>query len=481
VSEHRRESAYGSLSYAAHGFAVVTLLSTVVLGWLVAQGHARLSTFGAVLLVAMPLLLARPENGLLAGAALVLLVPSTVALGSPQAGAVRVAVVLSLVGFLILAVRGAQTVPRFAAPDWLLFGLVAVAWISWELRPHVAYSMQATLAAVLPAGFYLAGRWFGGLAWQKLAATVLAAAAAGSVTVLYEFSIAHRPLFTSSTSYFWAASGDAIFRPGGVFQSPPTASVTLAMSTLVGASLLTTTRGLARRLVWLGLGVSLAGMTVTFTRAGVIAFAVGLALYLFLLRPFVLGRLVYAAIVVGAIVVLFVLPHLTRTSWYQEGVNRPGSLSVRESYWSAAWPVIVNSPLHVVFGHGVNSLYPDPAAPSEFLDPQTDISAVPSLSTLSPHSQYVRTLVEGGMIGLLLFVGWLGLVLLRAVRARRLADLESRAALAACGGVVATFLVASSVGDTLREMPCFALVALVAGSAVTLARNSETESNADHV
>ena len=79
---------------------------------------------------------------------------------------------------------------------------------------------------------------------------------------------------------------------------------------------------------------------------------------------------------------------------------RPGSLSVRESYWSAAWPVIVNSPKHLIVGHGINSLVRDPTGREALADPQIDIAAVPTLSTLSPHSQYVRTLVEGRPLGL---------------------------------------------------------------------------------
>jgi O-antigen ligase len=451
--------------------AVAAMIACVAAGWLVARGHTPLLLTASVLVLAAPFLLGRAENGLLAGTVLVLLVPSWMALGSPQAGVVRVAVAVSLVGYFVLVVRDEPWSGRFDVPDLFLAGLIFAACASWSVRPHAPHTAQATLAAVLPAGFYVAGRRFGERAWTRLAATILLATTAASFTVLYEFFVAHRPLFTSQTSYFWNATGQAIFRPGGVFGSPPAASTTLAMSTLIGASLLESARGLARRGVWICLAVSLAALVVTFTRAGLIAVAVGLVLYLALLRPPGLVRLVYAGIVFALVTGVFVLPRVTQTSWYQRGVLRPGSLIVRESYWSAAWPVIVNSPQHLLLGHGINSLYRDPAAQDALLDPQPDIAVVPSLSTLSPHSQYVRTLVEEGLVGLILFVGWLGTSLLKATKGAWLtAAGPSRAALAACAAAIAGFLVASYVADTLRETPCFALVAVVAGAGVTLAQ-----------
>jgi O-antigen ligase len=326
----------------------------------------------------------------------------------------------------------------------------------------------------LPFGFYVTGRAFGGLAWTRLATVILLATTAASFTVLYEYFVAHRPLFVSQSSYFWNATGQAIFRPGGVFGSPPAAASTLAMSILIGASLLTNFRGPAKQGLWVCLAISTAALFVTFTRAGVIGLAGGLVLYLILVRPLGLGRLVYGCILLVTVFALFVLPKITRTSWYHEGIVRPGSLAVRETYWSAAWPVIANSPKHLVVGHGINSLIHDPTSKQQLLDPQLDISAVPTLSALSPHSQYVRTLVEGGIVGLLLVLGWLGLSLVRAGRAAWRAVPGDRAPLAACSGAVASFLIASYVSDGLRETAPFALVALVSGVAVTLSSAKRT-------
>lgn len=449
--------------------AVVVAGSSVVLGWMVASGHAWAATVLAALLLATPFLLRRPENGLLVGAALVLLVPSTVAFGPGHAGAVRVAVLVSLTGLLVFSVRGDLWTPSFAAPDLFIAGFVAAALISWALRPHTHNAVQATVAAVLPAFFYLAGRWFGGIAWTRLSVVVLLAATAGSVTVLFEFFIVHRPLFADQNSYFWNATGNAIFRPGGVFIGPPAAATTLAMAIPVGASLLSSTRGAAKRAIWACLAISAAALCATFTRAGVIAVAGALVLYLVLLRPPRIGRLIYAAIVVATLFGLFVLPKVARSSWYQEGVLRPGSLSVRESYWSAAWPVIVNSPQHLLVGHGINSLVRDPTARDRFVDPQVDIAAVPTLSTLSPHSQYVRTLVEEGVVGLLLLLGWLGAALVSVTRATRGVSSLRRAPLAACAAAIAAFLIAGYAADALREGPCFAMVALISGAGVSIA------------
>jgi O-antigen ligase len=446
-------------------------LSCLVSGWLVVHGHAPLLLAALGLLVALPFVLARAENGLLVAVALVLLVPASVTVGLPQAGIVRIAVLLSFAGFLVLLVRGGQSPrPHFALADLGVAGILAMGWLSWSVRQDVPNSIQTTLAALLPLAFYVAGRVFGALAWARLATVILLAAAAGSLTVLYEFVVTHQPLFEKQTSYYWNATGQAIFRPGGVFGSPPAAATALAMSTLIGVSLLPKARGLARQGILVSLAICVAALCVTFTRAGVIALAGGLLLYLVLLRPPNLGRLVYLAVVLATLFALFVLPRITRTSWYEQGVARPGSLAVRESYWSAAWPVIVNSRQHLLIGHGINSLNLDPAAGDRLLDPQQDIAAVPTLSTLSPHSQYVRTLVEEGVVGLVLLLVWLGLSLVGAARAAARAAPAARAPLAACAGALAAFLIASYVSDALRETAPFVLVALVSGVAVTLAQ-----------
>jgi hypothetical protein len=210
---------------------------------------------------------------------------------------------------------------------------------------------------------------------------------------------------------------------------------------------------------------------VTFTRAGLIAFAVGLVLYLALLRPPGLGRLIYIGIVITLAMGVFVLPRVTQTSWYQKGVVRAGDLAARETYWTAAWPVIVNSPQHFLLGHGINSLFRDPTSPNQLLDPQPDIEAVPSLVMFSPHSQYVRTLVEEGLGG--------ADPLCRVARHVPAEDVEGgvdgrpRPFAGGAGRVCGRYR--GLPGRLLRQRyaegdACFALVALVAGTGVTLAQ-----------
>jgi O-antigen ligase len=456
-------------------------LAGLVSGWLVAHGHAPLLLTALGLVVAAPFLASRAENGLLVGVALVLLLPSSVAIATPQAGVVRVAVLVSFAGLLVFLVHERPMSPSLTLVDLAVAAFLFMGCLSWGVRPHVPNSMQAAVATLLPIGFYVAGRLFGGLAWPRLATVVLVAATAGSCTVLYEFFVAHRPLFANQSSYFWNATGNAIFRPGGVFESPPAAAATLAMVIPIGASLLPGARAAVKRAVWACLLISAVALCVTFTRAGVIGLAGGLVLYLALLRPPRIGRLVYAGILVATVIGLFVLPKVARTSWYEQGVVRPGSLSVRESYWSAAWPVIVNSPQHLIVGHGINSLVRDPTGREALADPQIDIAAVPTLSTLSPHSQYVRTLVEEGVVGLVLLLAWLGLSLLLAARGAWRAPPLDRAPLAACAAAVACFLIGAYVSDALRETTPFAIVALASGVGVTLAgsgRRAEGEAGA---
>jgi O-antigen ligase len=253
------------------------------------------------------------------------------------------------------------------------------------------------------------------------------------------------------------------------------------MTTLCGISLLVTSARTQKLVVWFCLAVSTSGLIVTFTRAGVIGFALGVVVFLALWRPIALGRLWFWTAAVGVILLIAVAPHVTGTSWYQEGVTRHGNLADRESRWSAAWPVITNSTTHLVVGHGFNSLLV--GHPSGLTgEPAPDLATVPLLIKDSPHSQYIRTLLEQGLVGLGLLLAWLlGSVgkAFGAIR-RGAVSLESRALLASCAAAIMSFMVASAAGDGFRDVSSLALLALITGLVASYALPESTNATVAH-
>jgi O-antigen ligase len=282
--------------------------------------------------------------------------------------------------------------------------------------------------------------------------------------LFYEFFVLHRPLFGNASTYQWSREAGSLFRPGGTFGSPPAAVTALSMTTLCGLVLLVRSSGGRRLVVWLGLAISVGGIIITFTRAGLIGFALGVMVFVALWRPVALGRLTFGLVAVSVVFLLAVLPHLAGKDWYQEGVTRHGNLADREFRWRSAWPVITNSTTHLVVGHGFNSLLV--GRPTGLTgQPDADLAAVPILIRDSPHSQYIRTLLEQGLVGLGLLVAWLLGSVGRAVGAVRKATLraEDRALLAGCAAGIVSFMVVSSAGDGLRDPSSLAIVALLTG------------------
>jgi len=124
---------------------------------------------------------------------------------------------------------------------------------------------------------------------DAIGTVILMAGTAGLVTVLYEFFIAHRPLFESQSAYFWNATGRHL--SPGVFGSPPAAATTLAMTTLIGASL-SRLFGLGQTRVWASCRFASALGRCLYARR-IIAVALGFVLYLVLLRPPGSGPMVF--------------------------------------------------------------------------------------------------------------------------------------------------------------------------------------------
>jgi O-antigen ligase len=224
--------------------------------------------------------------------------------------------------------------------------------------------------------------------------------------------------------------------------------------------------------------LSLTGAVATFTRAGLIGLVAGFFVYVLLggskvitVRRFVIGGGI--ALAVSAAVLL---PVVEQTTWFQQGFLRHGNLQVRESYWALAKPVVTDSTAHLLVGHGVNSLSRENLGASRAIG--TGLNVTPTLTTIGPHSQYVRIALEQGVLGVALVLIWMLSSPIRAVFARARLPEAERPFVAALSGATICFMAAAAANDTLRHPPSVAAVAVVTGLLVTLTVTGGTRNDA---
>ena len=185
----------------------------------------------------------------------------------------------------------------------------------------------------------------------KVMLAVLLAGTVGALTVVFEFLRGHA-VFVDPTAYVWSASDSTIFRPGGVFGSPPGAATVLCVVMLIGLGCLAHGGRRARPLL-ICLSICAVALVLTFTRGDIVAAGVGMVVFLWLLRSPLLRPLNVAWLLAAVLcTVIVVIPQVQGSQTVQEGILRSGTLADRESYWSAALPVATSSPHNLIFGIG---------------------------------------------------------------------------------------------------------------------------------
>jgi O-antigen ligase len=407
---------------------------------------------GAAILAPTTLfLLLRPAAGLALGLAIVLAIPSWYVLGAEQLGVARVASLLALSSVLFGVRR------RLQLPDAALATFVAVVVLGWILQNHQPSVGRIVLAEFVPLCFYVGARALPAAYRSRLFTVTVIMGTVGALTVIYEYLIGS-VVFADPESYVWSGSSTTIFRPGGVYGSPPGAATVLVFTVLMGLPLLRTTRGLRKGLLNAALGCMGVAIILTFTRANLIALGIAMVAYLWLtgstlLTPFKVG--VVATCLVFASVL--VLPRLESHTTFQQGLARSKTLSAREGYWRQALPIVTENTRNLLFGIGSEATLsarqgtnPVPGA----------LASSPDLILHGTHNQYVLTLLEQGLVGLAAMLAWLGAVIANGARlARRHRD----HALAALTSSMLGFAIAMLAGNHLLHGPSFALAALASG------------------
>lgn len=455
----------GRGSDAAAVTALVTVIALVT-GALVARMGPAVTVGLLVAPLLAGLILLRPSLSFLVFVGCAAAVPYYLAAGSQQAAAFRI----EAAGVLAASLLGAVYTRRAARPtvvDWFVVAFVASTLASWLV---FGGSIKTTINTLLPIAFYAGARAFSRERVWEILWIVLIGGAIGAVTVLYEGLVVGSAVFVSPDQYLWNANGQALFRPGGVFASPPGAVTVLTMAAICGMAVIARSRGAAR---WIAIALTLTcvgGAIDTFTRAGYIGFAAGAVVYVLLARSSVLTPrrfLVIAGVVVAIFTTLF-LPALSSTTWFQQGVLRKGNLQIRESYWALAEPLITDSTTDFLVGHGVDGVVSQSSTGGPGAGISQGLATSPTLTSIGPHSEYVRLLLEQGVFGLLLVAGWIGGAALGAVaRVRRIPN-ELRPAAAALVGATVSFALVASAGDSMRHPPSLAAIALVTGMLVTI-------------
>jgi hypothetical protein len=449
---------------ASLGPALGAAVAATLLGYSVGRFGIPL----AAMLILLPLgafvLFERPFVVFAGSIVVALAFPYTIAVGTSEAAGFRIAAAGALAAAVVYALRTRARV-RLNYVDFALAAFLGMSVASWIVSGEG--SAKDTLNPLLPCAFYVAARTLSPeRIWQALW-VIAGAGVIGASSVLYEFFVTKAPLFVPSSEYLWNSSAETIFRPGGVYGSPPGAVVVLTMTVLCTLPLIARHRGLARVAAAGCIAFSTAGAVATFTRAGLIGLAAGFVVYSFLSGSRALSprRVLVGATVVTVLLATVVLPKLETNTFFQQGVIRPGNLTERGSYWSLAAPLIVESRLHLAVGHGFNSLIVGRPGVDGTIG--AGLSASPTLSKIGPHNQYVRTLLELGLIGSALMLVWLvGAPARAAARVRGAPAL--RPVVAGLAGAVAAFMVAAFANDALRHPPSVAMAALVTGMLVAL-------------
>jgi O-antigen ligase len=417
----------------------------------------------ALALAALPLLvwiLLRPSRGLALGLIMVLTVPSWWTLEGRHAYQYAA---LFAAGSVLSARR-----LRLTLIDFALLAYTVVFVLGWLLQYDQPETWHIILGQLICLGFYLGARAVPHRRFPAFMTLTLFAGTIGALTVIYEFSRGYS-IFIDPTRYLWSTSRGGLFRPGGIFSSPPGAATVLVYVIFFGLAGVRSLRGTARAFGAICIGICTLALVLTFTRAPLIGAGVGLLVFLWLVRSPLLRptRVALAGIALIA-AVLLVLPSLQSNSLFQQGVARGGTLRDREGYWHLALPIAFASPHNFIVGVGTGMLE-TPAisarAPLPYL-----VAATPQVFENSLHNQYVTTLVEQGVVGLAALVFLLVAVFVPTARAAQASRDAPYAALAA---TVVALVVVFAIDTELLHTPSLIMFLVAAGFAANAGHHDE--------
>ena len=439
--------------WPAAGLALAIALAAVVEAGAIVV-NPKIGAAAAVLPL-LALVVVRPGAGLMLAVAAEVLIPQSVTAGW------YVAPALAAAG---MAVR--REALRIRLADVAFLSWAAWVSLSWLTHRELAVTTRDFLIrGLLPLSFYVWGRVsVPSSLVRRVLVVLLGCGTIAAFTVLMEFA-ARRLIFTSPIGYQWLASGGLPFRPAGIFNTPPTATVSLAMIVLATAGLV---RGPHRRLVLACEVVMILALGATLGRAGWIGLAAGTVAISVLLPVGKRRRAaILFALIACAAAFLVIRGPLSHSHALEASVVRSQNTSYRKQLLEVAWPLAIDSPRHILTGRGFLSFLSTSGKHDLHFR-----SVDPALWLVhgGPHDEYMRAFLEQGLIGLGLLVLWFGATIGAGVRAaRRLApDSDERLFLAGLTAAVIAFCAAAFFHDLSHNRPNLILAALLCGLLVTM-------------
>lgn len=224
--------------------------------------------------------------------------------------------------------------------------------------------------------------------------------------------------------------------------NPAFTTIAIAMAAPFAARGMIESKARGRRLVWLGVLLTLAvGSFMCYNRSGWAAFIVSLLVMLPFYPRF---RKVFLPVFIAAAVLLVVTwGVVSATPAIRERLQAEGPIIWRMQVLGTAWKMIKAHPFTGV-GQGnfaaLYTLYARGAA-YQYADPNVRV-------LMSPHNSFVHILVHGGLITLLPYLGFLLSALWITVRFyRSIADAKARSLIIATWGAFVAYLLPGMAGD----------------------------------
>lgn len=371
---------------------------------------------------------------------------------------------------------------RFHPMD-LVFALVVLVFTaSWLFHPELQIPSKQFLQGILPFAFYLWARLsVDHMTLPRLQLVMLVAGGIAACTVLFE--AAHgTAVFKDPLTYQWEGSATKVFRGGGIFGGSPTAATVLAMVLLAVIPVHHRAPKAAR---FFG-ALILLGIAVTLDRAGYLGLIAGAALFAIILpyrRWLRVGG--FAAVLLVAALVVTNSPtlsrNITQSKLVTAGLVRGNTISTRQNLLADSLPLIDDSTSHLLFGRGFDAFEAFSGRRDLNMAVRTDLW----LKQGGPNDDYVRTILEQGLLGLLAVVAWLLGSLACGIRAcvRLPTGSAMRTTLAGLSAAALCYAVAASGHDEAHNIAALSIAALITGilvSAAVLSRKQPSSAPASH-
>ncbi|HUV03473.1 MAG TPA: O-antigen ligase family protein [Armatimonadota bacterium] len=332
--------------------------------------------------------------------------------GTPVVTGDKVCLVVLLLIYLVHARRESKAEPNALLHIAMLVFLGAMCLSSFSAQGTPKRAIQVVLDSYGAPflAYLLARRWITGRKELRWTFAVMLIVGVYFCAFAIPEHWTGRSLFTRSGRPAWIEEELGTVRVQGPAESPGEFGVVVATAMALAVALLSSSRGAGRRFVYFSV-IALCGTGVGLTLRRSVYVAAFLALIAMLLSSSRIRRNVAILLAVGALVTLVSWPQLSTSKFYSERIVSVGPLYSRAVVQATAWNIFKH---HPVFGIGEGN-FAD--AVRQYLTPYKGLAVFHASQLESPHSSYLRIMVEGGSVAFVPFVLVLVFMLSTSLRA----------------------------------------------------------------